>query len=193
MKSFAAYYSSESGMSTSGNSEQTLWKARGGDRDAFAAVVREHQSMVFSIGWNYLRDEGAAEELGQEVFLELFQKIASIESPAHLTFWLRKVTTHRCIDYGRRRKNRPGIALNDVPEPSAPAAVPDPFLSDALQKLTASLPEKPRLVVLLRFQEDLDPTEIAKVLDMPVNTVKSHLQRSLAVLREKLERTRVRL
>jgi RNA polymerase sigma-70 factor (ECF subfamily) len=48
------------------------------------------------------------------------------------------------------------------------------------------------MVVVLRFQEDLDPSEIAKVLDMPVNTVKSHLQRSLAVLKEKLERTRVR-
>jgi RNA polymerase sigma-70 factor, ECF subfamily len=62
----------------------------------------------------------------------------------------------------------------------------------ALRKLTAALPEKPRMVVLLRFQEDLDPSEIARVLDMPINTVKSHLQRSLAVLKEKLERTRVR-
>jgi RNA polymerase sigma-70 factor, ECF subfamily len=183
----------KAGMNTSGSSEQMLWKARGGDRDAFAALVREHQSMVFSIGWNYLRDEGAAEELGQEVFLELFQRIASIESAAHLTFWLRKVTTNRCIDYARRRKNRPGVALDDVPEPAASPALPDPFVSDALQKLTSSLPEKPRMVVLLRFQEDLDPSEIAKVLDMPVNTVKSHLQRSLAVLKEKLERTRVRL
>jgi RNA polymerase sigma-70 factor (ECF subfamily) len=180
-------------MNTSGGMEQALWQARGGDREAFATLVREHQSMVFSIAWNYLHDEGAAEELGQEVFLELFQKIASIESPAHLTFWLRKITTHRCIDYGRRRKNRPGVALDDVPEPSAAAAMTDPFVSGALQKLTLSLPEKPRMVLLLRFQEDLDPSEIAKVLDMPVNTVKSHLQRSLAVLKEKLERTRVRL
>jgi RNA polymerase sigma-70 factor, ECF subfamily len=179
-------------MNTSGGIEETLWKARGGDRDAFAALVREHQSMVFSIAFNYLRDEGAAEELAQEVFLELFQKIVSIESAAHLTFWLRKVATHRCIDYARRRKNRPGVALEDIPEPSSAPSTVDPFLSGALQKLTASLPEKPRMVVLLRFQEDLDPSEIATVLEMPVNTVKSHLQRSLAVLREKLERTRVR-
>ena len=179
-------------MDTSGRLEQALWKSRGGDRDAFSALVREHQSMVFSIGWNYLRDEGAAEELAQEVFLELFQKIAAIESPAHLTFWLRRVATHRCIDYARRRKNRPGVALQDIPEPATAPAMPDPFISGALQKLTASLPEKPRMVVVLRFQEDLDPSEIARVLEMPLNTVKSHLQRSLAVLKEKLERTRVR-
>jgi RNA polymerase sigma-70 factor (ECF subfamily) len=44
------------------------------------------------------------------------------------------------------------------------------------------------MVVLLRYQEDLEPGEIAKVLDMPINTVKSHLRRSLATLREKLTR-----
>jgi RNA polymerase sigma-70 factor, ECF subfamily len=179
-------------MEQSDNLDQALWSARGGDRDAFAVLVREHQSMVFSIAWNYLRNQPSAEELAQEVFLDLFQNVKSIESRAHLTFWLRRVTSHRCIDYTRRRANRPGIALEDAPEPSASPEIPDPFLSGTLQKLTASLPEKPRMVVILRFQEDMDPADIARTLDMPLNTVKSHLQRSLAILKEKLERTRVR-
>jgi RNA polymerase sigma-70 factor (ECF subfamily) len=51
------------------------------------------------------------------------------------------------------------------------------------------LPEKPRLVVILRYQEDLEPAEIAQLLEMPVATVKSHLHRSLDVLRDKLART----
>jgi RNA polymerase sigma-70 factor (ECF subfamily) len=55
--------------------------------------------------------------------------------------------------------------------------------------LVASLPEKPRMVMVLRYQEDLMPEEIAGVLDMPVRTVKSHLQRSLAMLREKFDRS----
>jgi len=50
----------------------------------------------------------------------------------------------------------------------------------------SSLPEKARIVVVLRYQEDLTPTEIAEILDMPVNSVKSHLRRSLALLREKM-------
>ena len=179
-------------MEPADNLDQTLWKARGGDRDAFAVLVREHQSMVFSIAWNYLHNEGAAEELAQEVFLDLFQNVRSIQSPAHLKFWLRKITTHRCIDYTRRRRNKPGVALEDAPEPVTVPSMPDPFLAGTLRKLTASLPEKPRMVVILRFQEDMDPSEIAAVLEMPLNTVKSHLQRSLAVLKEKLERTKVR-
>jgi RNA polymerase sigma-70 factor (ECF subfamily) len=52
----------------------------------------------------------------------------------------------------------------------------------------ASLPEKPRLIVILRYQEDMRPEDIAEVLAMPLATVKSHLQRSLAMLREKATR-----
>jgi RNA polymerase sigma-70 factor (ECF subfamily) len=62
------------------------------------------------------------------------------------------------------------------------------MLAETLRRVVDTLPEKPRLVVLLRYQEDLEPAEIAEVLDMPVNTVKSHLRRSLALLREKLTR-----
>jgi len=52
--------------------------------------------------------------------------------------------------------------------------------------MVISLPEKARMVVVLRYQEDLTPTEIAEILEMPVNSVKSHLRRSLALLREKM-------
>ena len=61
-----------------------------------------------------------------------------------------------------------------------------------VRKLTASLPEKARMVVLLRYQEDLAPAEIAETMDIPLNSVKSGLHRALAMLREKLERTQVR-
>jgi RNA polymerase sigma-70 factor (ECF subfamily) len=63
------------------------------------------------------------------------------------------------------------------------------MLSRALARLVASLAEKPRMVMILRYQEDLGPAEIAQVLDMPVATVKSHLQRSLDILRDKLARS----
>ena len=111
-----------------------------------------------------------------------------MKSSAHLTYWLRKVTGHRCIDQTRRLKVRPQISLEDVPEPAGATSTSDPLLSEALRRVVATLPEKARRVVLLRYQEDLEPTEIAEVLKMPVNTVKSHLRRSLATLREKLTR-----
>ncbi len=155
----------------------------------FAALVREHQALVFSIAYHYLHDRGAAEELSQEVFLQLYQHLGAIQSAEHAVYWLRKVTAHRSIDYARRAKVRPQVSLDDAPEPVTPAGDGDPMLSDRLRRLVASLPEKPRMVMILRYQEDLEPSEIAEVLSMPVRTVKSHLARSLAMLREKFART----
>ncbi len=80
------------------------------------------------------------------------------------------------------------VALENVAEPAVNAKPGDPLLSELLRKLVATLPEAPRMVMVLRYQEDLEPTEIAAALEMPVATVKSHLQRSLALLREKLAR-----
>src|SRR5262245_28261569 len=160
-----------------------------GDQTAFEQIVRQHQGMVFSLACHFLRDRSLAEELAQEVFLNLHQNLHAIKSPAHLMFWLRKVTSHRCIDQARRQKVRPQVSLEDVPEPTANATENDLFLSEMLRRVVDTLPEKARLVVILRYQEDLDPAEIAKVLEMPLNTVKSHLRRSLSLLRDKLSRT----
>jgi len=155
----------------------------------FASIVRLRQSMVFSIAYHYLHDRALAEEVAQEVFLQLFERLQGFDSPEHVTFWLRRAACHRSIDCARRRKLRPQVGLDDAPEPAVPPAPGDPLLSRALNRLVGSLPEKPRMVVILRYQEDMDPSEIAETLGMPLRTVKSHLQRSLAMLREKLVRT----
>lgn len=155
----------------------------------FAEIVRRYQSSVFSIALHFLADRSAAEELAQDVFLQLHANLSTLKSEEHMKFWLRRVTAHRCIDHQRRRKPQQ-ISLDDAPEPAAPApaTVSDPFLSRRLRQCVASLPEKPRLIVILRYQEDLRPEDIAEVLAMPLATVKSHLQRSLAMLREKVTR-----
>jgi RNA polymerase sigma-70 factor (ECF subfamily) len=158
----------------------------------FAWLVREHQSMVFSVCWHFLHDRDLAEDVAQEVFLGLHRNLARIESPGHAGHWLRKVAVQRAIDAGRKRSRRPQVALEDLAEPAAAPSDADPMLSATLRKLIATLGETPRMVMVLRYQEDLDPTEIGQVLDMPVATVKSHLQRSLALLREKLARRGVR-
>lgn len=160
--------------------------AREGDDDSFARLVKKHQSMVFSMAYAFLRDPGAAEEVAQDVFFELHRSLESLQSPDHVVNWLRKVTAHRSID--RQRRMRPLWALEEIREPAAPADPSDPMLKEALRTLIASLPEMPRLVMILRYQEDMDAAEIGEVLEMPLGTVKSHLQRSLKLLREKLAR-----
>ena len=163
-----------------------LARSAQGDSMAFAELVQEHQGMVFSIAYHFVRDAALAEDLAQEVFLELYQGLAGIQSAAHLVYWLRRVTVNRCIDHGRRKLRRRELALEETPEPIAVASPADPLLSERLQKSLATLPERQRMVVILRYQEGLGPAEIGELLGMPVNTVKSTLHRSLADLRKSL-------
>jgi RNA polymerase sigma-70 factor (ECF subfamily) len=158
------------------------------DPEQFAELVREHQAMVFSMACRYLRNRALAEEIAQDVFLQLYRKLPALESPDHVLHWLRWVTAHRLIDHSRHEKRRPQSPLEDAPEPAAPAKESDPLLADTLRQLVAELPENARLVMILRYQEDLDPMDIAQALEMPLATVKSHLQRSLALLRDRLTR-----
>src|SRR5213592_3022279 len=85
----------------------------------FEALVHRHQAMVFSIAFHFLQDRQAAEELAQDVFLQLHRHLDAMQSADHVTFWLRRVTTHRCIDYSRRRRFR-FLRLDAVAEPAAP-------------------------------------------------------------------------
>ena len=157
----------------------------------FAGIVADNQSMVFSIAVRFLRDREGAEELAQDVFLQLYEKLQWIESPAHATGWLRRAICHRCIDESRKRRRRPHVGLDAVPEPLAESRNPDLLLNERLRRMVEELPENARMVVLLRYQEDLDPSDIAEMLNMPVSTVKNQLHRSLAVLRGRLEKQEI--
>jgi RNA polymerase sigma-70 factor (ECF subfamily) len=169
-------------------SQGTLEQAARGDSAAFAEIVHVCQSMVYSIAWHFLRDEALAEELAQDVFLHLYRSLNAIESPSHLMSWLRKVACHRAIDQSRRRKFRPRLGLDQAPEPSQAPLERDPLMASQLDRLVAGLSERSRAIVVLRYQEDLEPGEIAETLGIPVGTVKSNLHRTLAVLRTRLER-----
>jgi RNA polymerase sigma-70 factor, ECF subfamily len=165
--------------------EIALRHARAGDETAFEALVAENESMVFSIALHALRSRELAEEIAQEVFLRLYRNLPEIESPAHLVGWLRRTTTNRCIDELRKRPAAV-VPIDDLHGASTEAEQPDTLLHARLRNLVAFLPEKQRLAVILRYQEGLEPHEISTMVDLPVNTVKSHLRRALATLRSHL-------
>ena len=168
------------------SAEDSLSRARAGEATAFAELVRTHQRLVYSLALRMLSDRHKAEDLAQDVFLQLHRKLDVIESAAHLEFWLRKVTTHRAIDRLRQEPKHESLQSQESADLAAETGDDDPLLQRRLAELVARLPPAPRAVVLLRYQEDLDPMQIAATLDMPINTVKSHLKRSLAILRSRV-------
>src|SRR5688500_12766777 len=92
-----------------------LKRAQDGDHDAFAELIEQHEAMVYSLGHHFFSDRGRAEEIAQDVFLQLYRNRATIESDSHLLFWLRQVTTRRCIDQTRRFRMK-AVSLEDAGE-----------------------------------------------------------------------------
>jgi RNA polymerase sigma-70 factor (ECF subfamily) len=160
------------------------------DREAFAQIVDRHNGMVFSLAYNFFHNRGVAEDIAQDAYLELFRNLEKIQSDLHLGFWLRQTVTRKCIDYSRRLKHRRYQPLEEAPEAGAEPVRRDSILVDELNRKIGALPEKMRLVVILRFQEDLKLAEIGEVLEMPVNTVKTTLRRALDRLRPKVAHLR---
>lgn len=166
--------------------ESALRLAQSGDHDAFARLIEEHEAMVFSIALHFFGDRTKADDIAQDVFVRLYRSLSKIESGAHLVFWLRQVTSRRCIDEKRT------FRLYAVPLESVRPAIAnsgeggDPILQRRLRALLTTLPAPQRIAIALRYQEELDPTEIARILDIPVGTVKTHLYRGLRALRKKL-------
>jgi RNA polymerase sigma-70 factor, ECF subfamily len=154
----------------------------------FERLVDEHQSMVFSLAWRMTADRGLAEEIAQDVFLELDTHMTRIESPQHALFWLRRVAMSRSADALRRRRVRGVDLWVEIEENhGAPQEERSSPLGARLEQLLTTLPEPQRAALVLRYQEDLTPEEIAATLESPLATVKSNLQRGLKLLRAKAE------
>lgn len=144
--------------------------------------------MVFSLALRMTSDRGLAEEIAQDVFLELDRNLGKIESPQHATFWLRRVAMSRSTDALRRRQIRGNNLWVEIEEAhGAQAEEQTSPLGDRVERLLATLPDSQRAAIVLRYQEDLTPEEIAVTLGAPLATVKSHLQRGLKLLRAKAE------
>jgi RNA polymerase sigma-70 factor (ECF subfamily) len=152
----------------------------------FEQLVDQHQSMVFSLALRMTGDRGLAEEIAQDVFLELDRNLGKLESSEHACFWLRRVSMSRAADALRRRRVRRMDLWVDMDETQVAHAEQRPSpLGTRIEYLLTTLPEAQRAALVLRYQEDMLPEEIAATLETPVATVKSHLQRGLKLLRAK--------
>jgi RNA polymerase sigma-70 factor, ECF subfamily len=154
----------------------------------FRTLVETHQKMVFSIALRVTGEYGAAEEVAQDVFLELYRGSERLTSQDHVRFWLRRVTVHRATDALRRKSRQPEAEAEEWMEgqhAEDDGVRLDPGVEARLEELLRALPEPMRVAVVLRYQEEMLPDEIATLLSQPVATVKSNLQRGLQLLRRK--------
>ena len=157
----------------------------------FRAIIERHPARVFSIAYRIVGERGTAEEVAQDVFVELHRGLKRLESEDHVAAWLRRVACHRATDALRRRAARADTAAAAYEDGMELRSANPEFLPlmNRVEQLLLTLPPAQRTVVLLRYQEDLEAEDIALELGMPLATVRSHLQRAVKLLREKARRS----
>ncbi|HEV2645189.1 MAG TPA: RNA polymerase sigma factor [Acidobacteriaceae bacterium] len=159
------------------------------DEGEFRRLIETHQRMVFSIALRIAGEYSNAEEIAQDVFLELYRSGERLTGEDHVRYWLRRAATHKSIDSLRRKALRPEAAAEEwIEEQHGGSEGPEGSSFGRgvqLETLLRGLPEAMRVVVVLRYQEEMLPEEIASMLGQSVASVKSHLRNGLKLLRRK--------
>jgi RNA polymerase sigma-70 factor (ECF subfamily) len=154
-----------------------------GDQSAFEELVRRRQSSIRALLRHLSRDAALADDLAQETFLQAWKHIRSLRVPAAFSAWLRKLAINSWRQYLRREGvfgESEEVEARDVV--SSPAATEYLDLNSALAALAPNV----RLCVVLSYHEGMSHGEIATATQLPLGTVKSHITRGTARLRELL-------
>jgi len=179
-----------------------MLRVKQGDRAAFAALVERYQQPVMNFIRRSLRDETEAEDLAQNVFLQVYKSASRYVSTAKFSTWLFTIARNLCLNEIRRRSRHPTESLDathpesenqplhqfeDKKTSSAPESLLQRELEEKIAQALAELPENQRTALLLCRQDELSYEEIAKVLDCSLSATKSLIHRGREILKQKLK------
>jgi RNA polymerase sigma-70 factor (ECF subfamily) len=143
--------------------------------EAFEMMLGVYRNKVFRLAYSMLGDRELAEDAAQEVFLRIWKALARYRRESALGTWIYAIARNACLTQIARRKTHPTLPLEEAgPRSSGPVERP----SVDILRLVAQLPEKQRQVVMLYHMEDKSYDEVARLLDMPMGTVKTYLHRA---------------
>jgi RNA polymerase sigma-70 factor (ECF subfamily) len=167
--------------------------ALGGDAEAFAALVERHDRAVYHLAFRTLRDAEEARDVAQEAFFKAYRSLRTFRPGARFSTWIFAIAYHACCDRLNRRKR---FSAEELPEraDAAPSPEHQVIALDEAQRLRDAidaLPEKYRTVITLYHLQGRQYEEIARVLGLPMGTVKTHLFRAKEQLRRMLRGTEV--
>jgi RNA polymerase sigma-70 factor (ECF subfamily) len=184
--------------------EELIDRIRDGERELFGSLVKRYERELFGYLRRYLGDQALAEDVFQNTFLKLFEKLHQYEKGRPFRPWLYTMATNLAIDAQRRAGRRPSVSIDQARQHDQQGhtqaltelleqttADSDPFANLAQKERQAlvregleTLPEHLKTAVLLAYYQGLKYREIAEIMDIPVGTVKSRLHLALARLHE---------
>jgi RNA polymerase sigma-70 factor (ECF subfamily) len=152
-----------------------------GERErAFERLLAAYRGRVYRLALGYVRTPADAEDVAQEAFVRLWRALPLYDGRASFSTWLYVIARNACLSELRRRGARPTDPLDDEAAHSATRLAPGAPLESRLdcETLVATLDEPQRRIVRLFYLEERSYEQVAEMLDMPINTVRSHLHRA---------------
>jgi len=179
-----------------------MLRVKQGDTAAFTELVEKYKQPVMNLVYRTLRDATEAEDLAQNVFVQVYKSAHRYKTTARFTTWLFTIARNLCLNEIRRRSRHPAESL-DAPHPeqedqplrqiedkktfSPPETLLHHELEEKIAAALAELPENQRTAIILCRQEELSYEEIAEVLGCSLSATKSLIHRGRETLKEKLK------
>ncbi len=179
-----------------------MLRVKQGDRAAFSNLVDKYKQGVLNVAYRMLHDFTEAEDLAQNVFVQVYKSSHRYEVSSKFSTWLFTITRNLCLNEIRRRSRHPASSL-ETPHPemedqplyqvedkktfSPPDALLHGELEEKLEQALGDLPESQRLAIALCRQEDLSYEDIARVLGCSLSATKSLIHRGRETLKQRLK------
>lgn len=165
-----------------------LDRARRGDHEAFAILVRHYDPQLRALAYRLLGSRDRMDDALQDAYVNAFKALPRFKGQSQLGTWLHRIVFNACLDELGRLRRAEGVPLEDAPEPLAPAPDHGDLLAgrEQLADALAILAPSDRAAVLLVDGHGFDYASAAEVLGIPAGTVASRLNRARATLRRAL-------
>ncbi len=183
------------------NEQELIQGLRNGDEAAFKHLVETHQDRVFNTAIGIVQNAEDAEDVAQEVFIQVYKSIHTFKGESKLSTWLYRITTTRCLDLLRSRKSKKRFGfmqrlfeegvepVYEIPDFNHPGIALDRKENSAkLFKAISQLPENQKVAFTLHKLEDLSYQEVSDVMKTSVPAVESLMHRAKLNLRKLLEK-----
>ena len=160
---------------------QLIARSKDGDDGAFGEIVKRYQDFIYRQAWGYLRDDEAAKDAAQDVFVAAYKGISYLRNDSALRRWLYRICKNHCLNIIRKRK----LERELRPDTSGDVTS-DMTLTVTLREMISELDDQFQEVIILRYYHDLTYEQIAEVLEVSLSTVKVRLFRAKSELKRML-------
>jgi RNA polymerase sigma-70 factor, ECF subfamily len=175
-------------------------RCRGGDTGAFNILVRRYERTVFNTAYRLCGSYDDAADIAQEAFVRAWNNLKSFRGEAQFSTWIHRIVTNVFLDDRKKKRSRPTRSLDEDmeldensvqrqyedPSPGPEALAEGDERRRILERAISTLPENQRTMIVLYHARGMAYEEIAEIMDLPMGTVKSRLNRARLALRDRL-------